>query len=86
MAYVEVAAAYACQTHYLNVALTAVGLQWTISDFLKTEYRLREDGCVYDADDDTELAAVAVDDPADGVEPVHHAKRCRQHGALCLEM
>lgn len=34
LAYIEVAAAYARQTHHLNVALTAIGLQWTISDFI----------------------------------------------------
>jgi len=33
-AYVEVAAAYAMQTEHLNVSLTAIGLQWSICDFL----------------------------------------------------
>ena len=33
-AYIEVAAAFATQTQTLNVALTAIGLQWTIGDYL----------------------------------------------------
>ena len=33
------AAVYATQRKHLNVALTAVGLQWTIGDFLKTRPR-----------------------------------------------
>ena len=39
LAYVEVAAVYATQRKHLNVALTAVGLQWAIGDFLKTRPR-----------------------------------------------
>ena len=38
LAYVEVAAAFATQRHHLNVSLTAIGLQWTLSDYLRTDY------------------------------------------------
>lgn len=59
LAYVEVAAAYATQPGHLNASLTAVGLQWTISDFLH-EYAAGEEAeAELPADDDG-------DEPADG--------------------
>jgi hypothetical protein len=39
LAYVEVASVYATQRKHLNVSLTAIGLQWTIGDFLKASFR-----------------------------------------------
>jgi hypothetical protein len=57
LAYVEVAAAYAAQPAHLNAALTAVGLQWTISDYLH-EYAAGE---VVSAPPDDDAA----DEPAD---------------------
>ena len=65
LAYVEVAAAYATQSSNLNVSLTAVGLQWTVSDFLRTEYRGEREGEEgvegdgYDSPEETEEVAVA---------------------------
>ena len=43
LAYVEVAAVYATQRKHLNVALTAVGLQWSIGDHLKTRGAASDD-------------------------------------------
>ena len=37
------AAVYATQRKHLNVALTAVGLQWSIGDFLKTRGAASDD-------------------------------------------
>jgi len=38
LAYVEVAAVYATQRKHLNVSLTAIGLQWSIGDFLTRKH------------------------------------------------
>jgi len=64
-AYVEVAAAYATQTDHLNVALTAIGLQWTICDHL---FKVQSFDAS-DASSDADAASDARDGASDGLGP-----------------
>jgi len=69
-AYVEVAAAYATQADHLNVSLTAIGLQWTICDFLFASSRLSHDDLFQGGNDSAE------DDGDDGrCSPPHMKAR-----------
>lgn len=64
-AYVEVAAAYATQTDHLNVALTAIGLQWMICDHL---FKVQSFDAS-DASNDADAVSDARDGASDGLGP-----------------